>query len=310
MLTNIYRIVKLGFNNFYRNGLLSMAATLILTITLFTISIFATLVLVGNSTIENVSSRIDVVAYLKDEVKEAQVVEIRKDLSLLDGVREVDYITKDMAYEKWQGQEQDQRLKDVVTREDNPLPRSLEIKMADPEKTEAVAQYLENDEIKSSLHRVRYNKELIEKLNKYISIIKRVGIGLVSIFVVISVLVVFNTIRLAIFARKDEIDIMKLVGATPSFIRSPFLVEGTLFGILAAVFASLIILIGIKYLQISGILNAQTTQEIVRFLGPEATDYFSRHKFLIFVYQVVAGITISVTCSYAAIYKHLNFKKK
>ncbi len=310
MITNIFRVLKLGFNNFYRNGLLSMAATLILTITLFTISIFITLVLVGNSAIQNVSSRIDVVAYLKDDVSEAQITEIRKELSLLDGVRSVEYIDKNMAYEKWQGQDQDQRLKDVVTKEDNPLPRSLEVKMADPEKTEAVAQYLDNEEIKPLMHRVRYNKELIEKLNKYISIIKRVGIGLVSIFVAISVLVVFNTIRLAIFSRKDEIEIMKLVGATPGFIRTPFLVEGTLFGILAAVFASLIILLGVEYLQISGILNAQTTQEIVKFLGPEATNYFSQHKFLIFIYQVLAGILISVACSWAAVYKHLDFRRK
>jgi len=310
MLTSFYRVLKLGFNNFYRNGLLSMAATLILTITLFTISIFITLVLVGNSAIQNVSSRIDVVAYLKDEVSEVQITEIRKELSLLDGVRSVEYIDKDMAYQKWQGQQQDQRLKDVVTKEDNPLPRSLEVKMADPEKTESIADYLSNGEIEPMMHRVRYNKELIEKLNKYISIIKKVGIGLVSIFVVISVLVVFNTIRLAIFSRRDEIDIMKLVGATPGFIRTPFLVEGTLFGILAAVFASLIILAGVEYLQFSGILNAQTTQEIVKFLGPEATSYFSQHMFLIFLYQVLAGIIISVSCSWAAVYKHLNFRRK
>jgi cell division transport system permease protein len=309
MITNAYRVVKLGLTNFWRNGLLSMAATLILTITLFTISIFIALILIGNSAIQNVSSRIDIIAYFKDNVKETEIMDVREDISVLEGVRYVEYISKEKAYEKWQGQEQDERLEKFVTRKDNPLPRSLEVRMADPEQTNRVADFLQNDEIQPLLHNVKYNQELIENLNKYIGIIKRVGIGLVSIFVAISVLVVFNTIRLAIYARRDEIDIMKLVGATSTFIRAPFLVEGILFGVAAAIFASLIVLGGVEYLQYSNILTAETSQQIVQFLGPKATQYLSSNIYQIFAYQAIVGVLVSLACSWAAIYKYLSFKK-
>jgi len=304
-----YRIIKLGLTNFWRNGLLSMAATLILTITLFSISIFVTLTLVANSAIESVNSRIDVVAYFKDNASEKQVLDLRKELSVLDGVRSVEYISKEKAFEKWQARTEDQRLKEVITAKDNPLPRSLEIKMTDPEKTGQVAEYLEKEEIKPLIHRVRYNKEVIERLTHYTGIIKKLGLGLVSIFIVISILVVFNTIRLAIYARRDEIEIMKLVGATPTFIRTPFLIEGVLFGISAAIFASAIIWLGGEWLIKTGLLPSGTLREIMNFLGQDAMDYFARHKYLIFFYQAVVGIVISLGCSWTAIHKYLSFKK-
>lgn len=308
-MVTFYRIVRLGITNFWRNGLLSMAATLILTVTLFSISIFVTLTLVANSAIESVNARIDVVAYFKDQASEKQVLNIRKELSVLDGVRSVEYISKEKAFEKWQGRTEDERLKEVITKKDNPLPRSLEVKMADPEKTGQIAEYMENDQIKPLIHRVRYNKEVIERLIHYTGIIKKLGLGLVSIFAIISILVVFNTIRLAIYARRDEIDIMKLVGATSTFVRSPFLVEGVLFGIFAAIIACLIIWLGGEWIVKSGILPIGTLREIVSFLGEDAMEYFAQHKYLIFFYQAVIGVAISLGCSWAAIYKYLSFRK-
>jgi len=308
-MVTFYRIIKLGFTNFWRNGLLSMAAILILTITLFTISIFITLSLVTSSAIESVNSRIDVVAYFKDSATEKRVLQIRKALSTQDGVRSVEYISKDEAFEKWQATTEDQRLREVVTKKDNPLPRSLEVKMGDPEKTHEIATFLEQAKYKSLLHRVRYNKEVVERLIHYTQVIKRLGLGLVSVFVVISILIVFNTIRLAIYARRDEIDIMKLVGATSAFIRSPFLVEGVLFGIVSAILASLIIWLGGEWIVSSGILPSDTLREIMAFLGDDATQYFAQHKYLIFFYQAIVGVAISLFCSWAAIYKYLSFRK-
>ncbi len=125
------------------------------------------------------------------------------------------------------------------------------------------------------IHRIRYNKEIIDKLIRYTSAFKKVGLGLVIIFIVISIFVVFNTIRLAIYSRRDEIEIMKLVGATSSFIRWPFLIEGTLFGILSAIIASGVIILGERYLFSSGILPVSNINEVLNFLGPDAAKYFS-----------------------------------
>jgi cell division transport system permease protein len=308
-MVNAYRILKLGVTNFWRNGLLSMAATLILTMTLFTISVFVTLILVGNSAIESVNSRIDIVAYFNDEATEQQILSLRKELSVQEGVRSTEYISKEKAFEKWQGRAQDERLKEVITKEDNPLPRSLEINMTSPEQTGQIADFLQKEEIKPLLHRVRYNKEVIERLTHYTGIVKKIGLGLVGIFVIISILVVFNTIRLAIYARRDEVEIMKLVGATATFVRTPFLVEGALFGILSAILASAIILLGGKWLIATGILPSGTFREIVSFLGEDAMEYFSQNKFLIFIYQALIGVAIGLGCSWVAIYKYLSFRR-
>jgi cell division transport system permease protein len=145
---------------------------------------------------------------------------------------------------------------------------------------------------------------MIDKLVSYTSSFKKVGYGLIAIFMVISIFVVFNTIRLAIYSRRDEIEIMKLVGATPSFIRWPFIIEGTLFGIFAAILASLIIIFGGKYFLQSGILPLGSS-DIMNFLGPNAAKYFSGRSFQIVLYQVIVGIVLSVACSLIAIRRYL-----
>lgn len=303
-MITIWRVIRYGFKNFWRNSLLSLATTLVLTLTLFTISIFVSLSILAGAAIESINQRIDVVAYFEDGVAEKKISEIEEEIKTLSNVRETYYVSKDEAFERWQGRNIDESLKEAITKKDNPLPRSLEIKVKDPEKTDEIAQYFEKDNIKNMVHRVRYNKEMIDKLVSYTSSFKKVGWGLITIFIVISIFVVFNTIRLAIYSRRNEIEIMKLVGATPSYIRWPFIIEGTLFGIFAAVLASLIIIFGGRYVFQSGLLPLGST-DILNFLGPNATKYFSGRSFQIVLYQIMVGIVLSVVCSLIAIRRYL-----
>lgn len=304
-MVNFFRIIKYGFQNFWRNGLLSVATTLVLALTLFTVSIFVAATLLANATVESINSRIDVVVYFNDDVSDSEIMQIEQGVKGLKSVRETTYISKDEALDKWVSRTEDQSLKNAITEENNPLPRSLEIKIKDPSKTQEVADYFNQETIKPSVHRVRYNKEVIDKIVRYTSAFKKIGLGLVVIFVIISIFVVFNTIRLAIYSRRDEIEIMQLVGATPSFIRWPFVVEGTLFGIFAALFDSILIILGGKYLLSSGIVPATSLNEILNFLGPEAAKYFSGATLNIIFYQVVVGILLSVVCSMVAIRRYL-----
>lgn len=304
-MVNFFRIIKYGFQNFWRNGLLSVATTLVLTLTLFTVSVFVAITLFANAAVESINSRIDVVVYFNDDITDLDITKIEQEVKALPNVRETTYISKDEALNKWVAKTEDQSLKNAIAPENNPLPRSLEVRIADPQRTQEVADYFNQDRIKPSVHRVRYNKEVIDKVVRYTSVFKKIGLGLVVIFIIISIFVVFNTIRLAIYSRRDEIEIMQLVGATPSYIRWPFVVEGTLFGIFAALFASLIIIFGGKYLFSSGIIPAANLNEVLNFLGPEAAKYFSGATYNIILYQVIVGILLSVVCSMVAIRRYL-----
>lgn len=304
-MLNFLRIIKYGFQNFWRNGLLSIATTLVLTLTLFTVSVFVAITLLANAAVESINSRIDVVVYFNDDVSQQDIQNIEEEIKNLSSVRETTYISKEEALNKWISKTEDQSLKNAISPDNNPLPRSLEIKIADPSKTQEVADYFNRDSIKPSVHRIRYNKEVIDKLVRYTSAFKKIGLGLVVIFVIISIFVVFNTIRLAIYSRRDEIEIMKLVGATSSFIRWPFVVEGTLFGIFAALIASILIIFGGRYLLSSGIIPVSNVNEVLNFLGPDAAKYFSGATYQIILYQVIVGILISVICSMVAIRRYL-----
>lgn len=304
-MINLFRILRYGFQNFWRNGLLSIATTLVLTLTLFTISIFVAISILASAAVQSINSRIDVVVYFNDSVSEQNILNIKENVKSLASVRDVTYISKEEALSKWISSTDDQSLKNAITTDNNPLPRSLEIKIADPTKTQEVADYFNQESMKPLVHRIRYNKEVIDKLVRYTSAFKKIGLALVVIFVIISIFVLFNTIRLAIYSRRDEIEIMQLVGATSSFIRWPFVVEGTLFGIFAALIASLLIIFGGRYLFSSGIIPVSNINEVLSFLGPDAAKYFSGATSQIIIYQVATGIILSVVCSMIAIRRYL-----
>jgi len=304
-MITIYRVFKTAATNFWRNSLLSIAATLVLSITLFIISVFITLTLIGNAAIKSVNSRIDVVAYLNDATSEEDISAMEIEVKRMEIVTSADYISKDKALEKFLGRTDDKRLQEAVKGRNNPLPRSLEVKVKDPKDTEKLAEYFKRSDIAPKIHEVRFNKEVVNKLIQYTDVVKKASLGLVAIFLIISILLVFNTIRLAIYSRRDEIEIMKLVGATTSYIRWPFLIEGIMFGVLAAAISSLIIILGSKYLIFSGFITPTTFSEFLRFLGPEADKYFAGNAFKIILYQAATGIILSVTCSFVAIRRYL-----
>ncbi len=142
-MINFLRILKYGFQNFWRNGLLSIATTLVLTLTLFTVSVFVSLTFIANAAITSINSRIDVVVYFNDEVSESRILLLEQEIGAFKSVRETKYISKEEALNKWMGSTEDQSLKESITLENNPLPRSLEIKVRDPEKTEEIASYFD-----------------------------------------------------------------------------------------------------------------------------------------------------------------------
>jgi cell division transport system permease protein len=301
----MWRIFKLGLANFWRNRLLSVAATLIMTITLLTISIFTILTLIVNITIHKVNQKIDYVIYFNETVAEDQILNLYDEAKNLNNVASVEYIDKEKAFERWQARQTDERLKQIVTKKDNPLPRSIEIKVQDPEKIGEVANYFEqNQEISSMIRKTSLmeNQATISRLLNVTKFVRLAGISISAFFILVSILIIFNTIRLAIFTRRDEIDIMKLVGASSSFIRWPFIFEGILYAVLATILSVGLLYLGIRFL--SPVVN-RYLGELMSEWGGSLLAFFDSKIFWIIILELIVGILIGSICSVIAMRKHL-----
>jgi len=298
--TTFKRVTKLGFINFYRNGWVSLGTALVMSLTLVIISIFAIFNIVINLTTHNLENKINVSVYFYDSTTDEQILSVKHQLQNQPNVSSVKYVSKEEAFGIWSAKNMDERIKNLVTLENNPLPRSLEIKANSPEQLDNIVKFLEKDQYKDYVRKIDYqeNKDIIKKLDNVIKFSEKLGIILSFIFIIISVLVVLNTIRLAIVTRKDEIEIMRLVGANNIFIRIPFFIEGILYGIFASVISLVIILIGFKLL----------TPFVNNYLGDLNVDFgnfFKNNLFVIIILQLLISISISVICTFISIQKYL-----
>jgi cell division transport system permease protein len=301
-MTSFLRILKFGLLNFWRNPWLSLATTLIVSLTLFIISIFFFLNLVTQTTIKAIEEKMDLTIYLKDEAKEEDILDLKSALLAFSEVKAVKYVSKEEALDIWQNLPTSERIKQLVTPEKNPLPRSLQVKVIEPKVLDKISSFLSSkkyqDIIREGGISYQKNKLIIERLTSITKFIKKIGWLLSGIFLAISILVIFNTIRLTISSRKEEIEIQRLVGATNGFIQGPFLVEGILYGFLATILSTLLIYF---LLQI-------TSPLIIKYLGQVSfvlSQFFLSNFFLIFFIQFLIGIFIGTCCSLISIRKYL-----
>lgn len=296
----IYRIAKMSLLSFWRNRWLSLAATLIMVLTLITISFFASLMLITNRTTESLRDKVDMSVYFDESTSKDQINAVQNILLTRSDIKSVDYISKDKALELWRSRnKENEKLRDIISETDNPLPRSLEIKTQNPEELESIYTFLDSPDYKPLIKEISYkkNKVLIDRLVKITNFIKLGGWAMSMVFVLISILVIYNTIRLTIFARKDEIDIMKLVGASDLYIRGPFVLEGMAYGLLGALASSVLFAFVFRL----------TVPAAEQYLGLSNlnSSYLGINMGLIIILQVLVGLMLGIFCSVLAVKKHL-----
>lgn len=239
-LISLIRVIKLGWANYWRNRGLSISASLILMLTLLIVLFFFIVNSLLGATSAKIRDKFDMQIRFDDAVPEEQIQELRELLAARPDTREVNYVDKEEARQRFQNiPGVSERTKQLVTPESNPLRRSLEVKTSAPDDLEKIDTLLHTEPWQSLVYNNSYavNKATIQKLSRFERGVTTAGIGLSIIFIAISMIVVMNTIRLAIFARREEIEIMRLVGANNVFIRIPFVVEAILYGIVAAALA-------------------------------------------------------------------------
>jgi len=299
---SVSRITNLGLTNFWRNRWLSLASTLVMTLTLLIISMFVVMTIVINKTTDRIKAKMDITVYFKDSATTEEISDLQEKLATRADVKEVQYISKEEALQIWQERQKNQRIRELVTSSENPLPRSLAIKATDPENLNNIADYVASDDFQPIVHKISYeeNKVIIDKLLAITSFIKKMGWLFSIIFIIVSILVILNTIRLAIFTRKNEVEIMRLVGASDRFIRVPFIVEGTLYGLLACILA-----LALMYIGVFAILSPLTNQYLGQTVTENMKTFFASHLAWIFLLQFLVGIIIGVGCSMFSIRKYL-----
>lgn len=304
----IERIFKYGFINFGRNIWLAVAAMAMMAITL-TILLFA---VVANATfshtIADITSHIDVSVYLKDDVTLQQRTDLITQLRQNPNVVAVDFISKDQALKTYRAQNANNpNLLSAISETENPLPSSLKIEPKDPEKLDSIKTFLDKPEIaKLQSDPTSYSgdrKAAIDKIGSATHFFRQAGVVGIIVFILISMLIIFNTIRMTIFNRRDELIIMRLLGAKPWFIKGPFVVETMLYGIVAAAISlgvcAALFKIASSTLQASslGLLDISYSNQ-----------YFTKNLGLILVVQIGAGILIGAASSAIATRRYLRLK--
>jgi len=298
-MITLFRIVKFGLVNFWRNWVLSSASVIVLAISLLIISAFVSFNFLLQKAVQGINQKVDVIAYFEDSADEAKILQMQDILKNWSEVKEANYISKDEALQKWLANVTDPRLKEIVTPQENPLPRSLEIKVNEAGDAQKIIDFLGEEEYKPLISKIAYNKIVVDKIVSYSAAVKKVGIILSSIFVLVAIYVVLNTIRLAIYSRKDEIDIMKLVGASPGYIVFPFVVEGIIFGVLAAIIAFALSLVSLQY-GVNALLPAEILAESKTFLQVSTINLG-----YLFLLQLLLGMIIGVICSIIGVNRYL-----
>jgi len=302
------RIIKTGMQNFVRNATLAIAAMAVMLITL-TIILFS---IVANATftntIQQITDKIDVSVYLKDSITEEQRQKMISDLKGIENVREVGYVSKDDALGIYKQANKDNLdLLLAISQTDNPLPASLKIKPRDPNKIDAIKAYVEKPEIKAlQSDETSYSgdrKEAIDKISRATTFLRQAGIAGIVVFTVVSILIIFNTIRMAIFNRRDELQIMRLLGASTWFIRGPFVVETVLYGIFSAII-SVVICNSLFVVSASAFEASSLGVLDIKY----ASDYFAERFWLILTLQLAIGILIGAASSTIATRRYLKFK--
>lgn len=308
-VVTIERIVKNGFINFGRNIWLAIAAIAMMTITL-TILLFAIVAnATFNHTISQITSHIDVSMYLKDSVTESQRNQLIQQLRKVDNVQKVTYISKDQALKTYeQDNAGNKDLLTAISQTDNPLPASLDIKPYDPNKLDSIKAFLDKPSVQAlQSDPTSYSgdrKAAIDNITKATHFFQQAGIAGIIVFMVISMLIIFNTIRMAIFNRRDELVIMRLLGASTAFIRGPFIVETMLYGAVAAIIS--LLLCASLFKVASSTLQASS----LGLLDISYSDnFFTKHLLVILTTQIATGIIIGAASSYTATRRYLKLNR-
>lgn len=243
MFTLLKRIIGLGWQNLGRDSSIAAANVFIIMIPILLTSLIFTLKDVSAFLVKEIQNKADISVYFNESVIEDDIMRVKDKISGITGIGKVEYVSKDQALEVFRQRHQDNQvlLESIGEINGNPLPSLLHVSAASPSQFDQVSELLAQSDYKGMVYKIDYNeqktKETIQNIFAFTDQAQKIGLAMFGVLGLISLLVTFNTVRTAILSRKREVGIQRLVGASRWFIRGQFLVEGLIFGILAAAFS-------------------------------------------------------------------------
>ena len=301
----LQRIIKAGFLNFYRNGLITWAAVLVTTISLVVITSLLFLQVVLNLWLSQITDKVDVTIYFTVDAPEDKIMALKDSLMKLPEVADVTYTSAEENLRNFRQRHADdyseiQALDELGF---NPLEAYLGVKAKEISQYASIANFINSDDSlmsgpNSIVREVNYhkNKDVIDKVNSIISGAQKLGFLTTMVLVVISIIITFNTIRLTIFISKEEIGVMRLVGASKMRVRGPFMIEGAIYGVVATVLTMLIFWPTTMWLG----------RHMTGFLGLNLYDYYLSNFIQIFLIVLLSGMILGMVSSFLAVRKYLD----
>ena len=241
------RILKSGITKFFRGGLISVATVLVMSLSML---VFGFVVVGGifvNGVIAGIEDKVDISVYFKSDSPDERILSLKKELESNQNVKNVEFVSKEKALENFLERHKGDALilRSIEIVDQNPFSANLNIQAHRTDKFEDITRFIEAsaysalldiDSFGSPKITFRQNEEAINKLSNVLSISRKIGFFVSGILALIALMVAYNTVKVAIYNSKDEIAVMQLVGASRSFIRGPFLVEGLIHGFISAAF--------------------------------------------------------------------------
>lgn len=304
-ITILKRVIKAGFLNFKRSGIVSWAAVLVVTITLSVITAIILLQAVLHFSLSQIKEKVDVTIYFTVGAPEDKIELLKSSLEKLPEVASVSYTSSEEALKIFRDRHEGDYPTIAALDEigENPLGGYLNVRAKEVSQYEDIANFLKSDNALvlgsvSIVDKVNYhqNKLIIERLNNIISGAQKLGFLITLILVVISIIITLNTIRLTIFISKEEIGVMRLVGASKMQVRGPFMIEGIIYGVIATLITMIL------FWPVVAWLGTNMTS----FFGLNMYDYYLSNFLQIFAILLLSGIILGIISSFLAIRRYLN----
>ncbi|MFN3693058.1 MAG: cell division protein FtsX [Candidatus Paceibacteria bacterium] len=304
MITSLRRIVRSGFIGFWRSAYVSLASIFVITVALFVIGTTMLLDQLLTVSLNNIQSKVDINVYFVTTADETAINALKTKIEALPDVAEVRYTSREDALTEYRLKNQNDSVAMQALEElgDNPLGATIAIRAKNTSQYESIARFLDEQKAMETtetalIDEVNYanNKESIETLTKIVNAVERATTITMVVLIIAAILITFNTIRLAIYTAREEISVMRLVGASNAFIRGPFMLQGVMYGV------------------ISGILALAILYPIMIWIGPATAEFFEFDLYVYFVNNfgtlfltiVGIGVALGLISSILAITRYL-----
>lgn len=289
------RNIRDSFKGVIRNFSLSLASISCITITLIVVAIAIVLSYNVNNFASSIEKDMTIVVFMDTDVTEEEKDDVLESIKKIEGIASYTYQSKmEIAKEMMESSEIFKGIMSNYTEEENPLQPTYQIKVKNIEKISSIAKKIEN--IKH-VGTVKYGEGMVEKLVSVFDVVKKISIGMVIALIIVTAFLITNTIKITIFSRKTEIEIMRLVGASNINIKIPFILEGLFLGILGAIVPIIITTYG--YTAFYNNFDGKFLASFIELIKPTPFIY-SLSGLLILI-----GITVGMFGSWRAVRKHL-----